>query len=170
MPTTVTIDQVTTEDAGPSVAPYKISQQVGYTDVTVKFTPTHDGVVIPSYDLILGGSLFPDEDWYPDEGYYPDQGALIFGQPRDIIGWEIRLGGSDRASGKLVAMDNDRCGTARPASTRAVTHPTARAQGLRIPSGTQITTTFTYSDADDGGADGSLTINVYALTEGQGWA
>jgi hypothetical protein len=169
MPTTVTIDSVTTEDAAPAVAPHRISRQASKTDVTVKFTATHDGNIVPSYDLLPGGTLFPDEDWYPDEGYYPDQGAIVPGVPRDIIAWEIRLGGSDRSSGKLVAQDKDYAGVARAASTRAITNPEATAQGLRLASGTQITTTFTFTDADDGGADGSRTVNVYVLTEGQGW-
>lgn len=169
MPTTITIDQVTTEDAAPTVAPHRISANPAFKTVTVKFTATHDGNIVPSYDLLPGGTLFPDEDWYPDEGHYPDQGAIIPGVPRDIIGWEIRVGGIDRASGKLVAMDNDRSGIARPTSVRAVTNPEARAQGLRVASGTQITAVFTYDDANNGTGDGTKDINVYALTEGQGW-
>jgi hypothetical protein len=38
--TTISIDSVTTEDAAPTTAPHKISNQSGKNTVTVKFTPT----------------------------------------------------------------------------------------------------------------------------------
>lgn len=101
MPVTVTIDQVTTEDAQPSVAPHRISNQPGYQQAQVRFTPSHDGQIVP------GGALLPNSDgWlfppapqrpslslrpgaskrpgtkgtlYPDTGIMPDQWVLVPG-------------------------------------------------------------------------------------------
>lgn len=171
MPTTISIDSITTEDVAPTVAPHRISALGGWNTVTVKFTPTHDGQLVPTEDLLPSdGTLFPNEGVYPDDGNYPDIGALIPGVPRDIIGWEIRVGGSDKASGKLVAKAGSRASATRPASSRAVTNPAVSTYGVRSPSGSQITVSFAYADANDLTGDGAKNVNVYVLTESQGWS
>lgn len=172
MPTTVTIDSVTTEDAQPTVAPHKISALGAWDDVTVRFTATHDGQLVPSDDLVPSdGSIWPDEGYYPDEGWYPDEGANVDGWARDIIGWSIKENSSDPTSGRVIAQNLSRCSTVGVCGTRAplnaVCGPEAKG---RIPSGTQVTTPFTYADANDGGGDGVRDVKVYALTESQGWS
>lgn len=174
MPTTISIDSVTTEDAQPSVAPHKISRDPAYDDVSVKFTPTHDGDLVPSNDLLPSdGTIFPDEGYYPDEGWYPDEGAIVPGWPRDIIGWSVRENGSatDPTSGRVISQNIGRCSSSRVCGSRAaLNNACGRESKARIPSGTQITAPFVFTDADDGGADGSRSVNVWVLTESQGWS
>jgi hypothetical protein len=55
--TAVTIDSVTTEDAAPTTAPHKISNQTGKNLVTVKFTATTtDASRIRAWIVRWGGS------------------------------------------------------------------------------------------------------------------
>jgi hypothetical protein len=170
MPTSISVDSVTTEDAAPGAAPHRISDKAGWTTLTVAFTPTHDGALVPSDDLLPSdGSAFPGEVW-PDDGTYPDQGAVLPGVARDVIGWEVRLGGSDAASGRLVERAGTRVSPSRLAGTRTRIGPAVSTPGVRSASGTQITATFDYVDANDGGGDGARTVNVYVLTESQGWS
>ena len=96
MPTTVVINSVTTEDAQPNVAPHRISRDPAKDDVTLQFTATNDGQIVPSADLLpSAGTIFPDAGYYPDTDIFPDEGAIVPGWPRDFIGWTIREGGVD---------------------------------------------------------------------------
>lgn len=171
MPTAISVDSVTTEDAAPGVAPHRISALGAWDDVTVQFTATHDGQIEPSADLLpSGGTIFPNEGYYPDTGIYPNLGAVIPSVARDTIGWTMREGGSDPTSGKVIAQDMARCSPARVCGTRATLNTRCRGEGgVRIAPGAQVTQTFTYADANDGGGDGARTVNVYVLTESQGW-
>lgn len=173
MPTTTTIDSVVTEDAVPAIAPHRISADAAHNVATTKFTPTHDGDLTPGPTTYpTDGSIFPASDPaaagpFPDDpAFYPDDGALIGGVAQDIIGYVIRAGGVDQTTGKLVEAAGSVCSAALPCSAR---RPCSE-WGLRLPSGTQVTKAITYADADDGGADGARTINVYVLTENQGWS
>jgi hypothetical protein len=172
LPTTISIDSITTEDAAPSAAPHRISSQAGWSTLTVQFTPTHDGAIVPSADLLpTDGTIFPDENYYPDDGWYPDEGAIEPGVARDIIGWTIRENGSDPTSGRVIAQNVGRCSSARVCGSRAaLNNACSRESKARTPSGQQIATTFAYADANDGGGDGSRNVNVWALTESQGWS
>lgn len=172
MPTTITIDSVTTEDPQPTVAPHKISASDAWDDVVVKFTATHDGQLVPTDDLVPSdGTIWPDEDYFPDEGWYPDEGANVDGWARDIIGWTIRESSSDPTTGKVIAQNIGRCSNARVCGSRAALNNACGFESkARIPSGTQVTVPFTYADANDGGGDGVRDVKVYALTESQGWS
>jgi hypothetical protein len=152
LPTTISIDSITTEDAAPSAAPHRISSQAGWSTLTVQFTPTHDGAIVPSADLLpTDGTIFPDENYYPDDGWYPDEGAI---EP-----------------GVVIAQNVGRCSSARVCGSRAaLNNACSRESKARTPSGQQIATTFAYADANDGGGDGSRNVNVWALTESQGWS
>lgn len=170
--TSISIDSVTTEDVQPAVAPHRISRDAGHTTVTLKFTAYHDGQIRPSADLAPSdGTIFPDEGYYPDTDIYPDEGAIIPGVPRDTIGWTIREGGADSTTGLVVAQNIRRCSPSRVCGTRAALNPACGPEGdVRVGPGVQVTTSFTFADADDGGADGARTMNVYVLTEAQGWS
>lgn len=124
---------------------------------------------------------------YPDTGIVPDQGALVpqdgyaplfpgftpgasaipaggpFNPFRPLVGFVVREGGADPSTGKAIKFAGIRAGAA-PCSTRRV----ASRQDYSSASGTPVPLTFTFADADDGGADGARTINVYVQLEGQG--
>lgn len=173
MATATTIDSVVTEDAVPAVAPHRISRDAAHNLVTVKFTPTHDGSLTPGPTTYPSdGSIFPASTDaaagpFPDDPtFYPDDGALILGVAQDLIGYVVREGGTDSTTGKLIAVAGSVCSASLPCSAR---RPCSE-WGYRIPSGTQVTKAITFADADDGGADGARTINVYVLTDNQGWS
>lgn len=171
MPTTTTIDSVVTTDAVPAVAPHRISPQAGKDTVTVKFTPTHDGHLVPGPTVYPSdGSVYPASTDaalgpFPDD-FYPDEGALIPEVTQDIIAYVIREGGVDQTTGKAMEFAGSVCSAALPCSAR---RPCSE-WGYRAQSGTQVTKALTYAEANDGGADGSRTVNVYVLTENQGWS
>lgn len=174
MPTTTTVT-VTTEDAQPTVAPHKISDKTGFTDVSAPFTPTHDGQIVPSHDLLPNDSeLYPTSDsndppLYPGatdaDPPFPDQGALIPGIARDVVGFIVKEGGSDPTSGKTLAQGGTRCGALPCSSSRPCS-----STDLRIRPGAAHALAFTYAQANDGAGDGTRTVNVWVLTENQGWS
>lgn len=173
MATAITLDLISTPDAAPVAAPYRISDEAGYSTATVKFTATHDGNLLPGPTVYPGdGTVFPASSNaaagpFPDDpAFYPDEGAMIPGVAQDIIGYVIREGGTDQTSGKAVEFAGSVCSAALPCSSRRV----CSEWGLRVPSGTQLTTLIPYADANDGTGDGAKTMNVYILTENQGWS
>lgn len=173
MPVTTTIDTVTTEDAAPTAAPHRISNVAGYQTATVQFTATHDGNMTPGPTTYPSdGSIFPASSDaaagpFPDDpAFIPDDGALVPGVAQDIIGYIVREGGSDPASGRPIAFAGSVCSAALPCSSRRK----CSEWGYRVPSGTQVTLPITYADANDGAGDGAKTINVYILAENQGWS
>lgn len=52
----VTVDSVTTADAGPAVAPHRISSQPGHNQATVEFTPTAAAGPIRAWRITVGGN------------------------------------------------------------------------------------------------------------------
>lgn len=172
MPTTVAIDQVQTADASPTVAPHRISRNPAYDDVDVTFTPTHDGELVPTDDLLpTEGTRYPDEGVWPDDDVYPDQGATVVeGEPRDIIGWTIQMGGTTPTTGTTVAQVTNRCSPVRKCGVSSGGKDRrASSRGFRQASGLPIQVDLQFLQFDDGAADGARAMNVYVLTESQGW-
>lgn len=171
MPTTITINSVVTEDAVPAVAPHRISPDPAHDDVAITFTPVHDGNIVPTSDLLPNaGSIYPDEGWCPDDPLMvPDRGAIIPGVPRDTVGYVIREGGLTPSTGRRIRQVTNRCSVNRVCGNGPdfVVHDPARE--LRVVSATAMADAFTFADANDGGADGPRDINVWVLTENQGW-
>lgn len=193
MPTTTVIANIQTEDKTPAVAPYVISPDPSHRTVTFDFTPTHDGVIVPSNDLIPGlGAVYPTAPLlptpglhpmvglhpggvgaalFPDSGAYPDSGGLDPGNTvRDMVGYVVREGGTDSTTGRVVAQNVKRCSSSRACGTRPALNSVCSSTDFRSPSGTTIHFSEIYPDFNDGGADGPRTVNVWALTENQGWS
>lgn len=171
MPTTVTIDSVTTEDAQPTVAPHKISALGAWDDVAVQFTATHDGDIVPTNDALPSeGTIYPDEGWFPDDPLMvADRGAMIPGVPRDTIGYIVRVGGSGPSSGRLVEQRANRCSVNRVCSSDPA-KAAVSSYGTRVAPGAPVVRGYTYAQVNDGAGDGARTVNVYVLTESQGWS
>jgi hypothetical protein len=171
VPTTITINSVVTEDAVPAVAPHRISADPAHDDVTFAFTPVHDGNIVPRSDLVPGeGTIYPDEGWCPDDPLMvADRGAIIPGVPRDTVGYIIREGGATPSSGRLIRQVTNRCSDNRVCGSTADFAVRDPARELRVQPPNQIVDAFTFADANDGGADGPRDINVWVLTENQGW-
>lgn len=171
MPTTFGGLTVQTEDAAPLVAPHRISADPAHDDVAVSFSPVHDGNIVPTSDLVpSAGSIYPDDGWFPDDPLMvADRGAIIPGVPRDTVGYIIREGGATPSTGRLVRQVTNRCSDNRVCGSGpgyAVRDP---ARELRVESANAIADAFTFADVDDGGGDGPRDINVWVLTENQGW-
>lgn len=164
MPTTTSIDSVTTEDAAPTTAPHKISAISGKDTATVKLTPTHDGNLVPCAELIPSeGALVPSERLTPDEALAPYDG-IYPGRVQPMIGVRVEEGGSAVGTGTLMdyvgAPCSDTllaCSDSRPCTDWSST------------SGAQLTRILSYAETG-GPADGNQTINVYVNTEAQGWS
>lgn len=147
MATTVTIDSITTEDAAPIVAPFRISAIPGFSTATVKFTPTHDGDIYPMATLVV------------DEGVTP-----LYPAPnvRKIIGYRFRMGGSDFKSGVDLGRKGEPCGQ-EPCSVKR------KCTSWNSDSGVQLTEVIDYAETG-APADGDQTVNIYVNTDLQGWS
>jgi len=185
MPTTITVDLVTTEDAQPTVAPHRVSADPAHDDVEVRVTATHDGGLVPG-EMIPWEEPLPEmrrppvrpgagvrpgtyEPLLPDDTLYPDRDALIPGIPRDTIAWVINAGGTSPDTGRRIKDGfHNRCSAAFACSTTRTA--TRKRPPHRLKSGQQRIVTFTYADANDGGADHVVTVNVWTYTPGQGWS
>lgn len=56
MAVAVSIDSVSSADAAPPAAPYRISKIAGHDRATVKFTPTTTAGVIRAWRVLIGGA------------------------------------------------------------------------------------------------------------------
>lgn len=146
MATTVTIDSVTTGDAAPVTAPFRISAKATKSTATVKFTPTHDGLLFPST------ALAPEEQ----EAIIPE------GPPRKILGYRLRLGGASYATGVDLGHRGEVCGEEVCSEARVCSE-------WDSPSGVQLTEVIDYAETGTL-ADGDYAVNLYVNTDGQGWA
>jgi hypothetical protein len=163
---------VTTEDAAPGAAPYRISDKGAWDDWTYQLSVTHDGALVPTEDLVPSdGSIYPDEGWCPDDSrMIADRGAPIPGVVRDVVGVIVRSGGSTPASGKLIQQTTNRCSVNRVCGTRPDMAVRDAAREFReVANALALNGAFTYADVNDGSGDGPRTINVWVLTENQGW-
>lgn len=145
MPTTVTIDSVTTADRAPTVAPHTISNKATKDTATALFTPTHDGTYLPKPELV--------PPWTP-------------GVAGIMLAYMVREGGSTPYTGTIVGRKGLVCSESEPCSD---TTAPLLCTDWTSPSGTQLSEAVTYAETG-GPADGSQTINVYVCTDRQGWA
>lgn len=164
MPTTVSIDSVTTEDAAPTTAPNRISAKAGKNTATVKFTPTHDGNFIPKNELIPQGDalrpserLNPSESLVPYDGWYP-------GRQQPTIAVRIEEGGAAVGTGRLMDRFGLVCSDAFEVCSDSLP-----CSDFSSPSGTQLQKVLTYAETG-APADGDEQINIYVNTEMQGWS
>lgn len=133
---------MSTGDADPALAPYRLSQKAGKDSATVQITATHDGVTYPS------DSLAPSDDFIP-------------GNPLPTVGYSMEEGGAGPGTGRIIDSRTSvctprlNCGTARVAGT------------WTLPGGYSVNVPVS---ALSTGGDGDRAVNVYALTKGQGWA
>lgn len=185
MPTVITIDLVTTEDAQPTVAPHRVSADPAHDDVEVRFTATNDGGLLPGEmipweeplpenrrpPLRIGPGVRPGaiEPIFPSDTLYPDIDALVPGMLRDSIAWVMNVGGVSPDTGKRVTDGfHNRCSSAFACSTtRAATR---RRPPNRLKSGVQRIVTTTYAAISDGSGDSTVTLKVWIYTPGQGWS
>lgn len=124
---------------------------------------------------------------YPDTGLYPDMdatvptngtdpldpgftpGGSVYPSPgtflvhRRAIGYVVREGGVSALTGRCVAQKGIRAGAGACSATRRVCSST----DWSSLSGAQVPLSFTFADADDGGADGTRQITVYVALPGQ---
>jgi hypothetical protein len=144
MPTTITIDSVTTADKAPTVAPHKISNKTGKSTATFLFTPVHNGVYVAAPELVT--------PWTP---------GVASEDPRvhGARGWQQRVHRHHRWSqGARVQRESEPCSD----STLACTD-------WDSPSGTQLTGDVTYAETG-APADSTQRITVYVCTDRQGWS
>jgi hypothetical protein len=147
LPTTVTIDSITTEDVAPAAAPYRISGVAGFSTATLLFTPTHDGTIYPMDTLAL------------DEGVTP-----LYPAPnvRKIIAYRVRMGGTDFKSGVDLGRKGEPCGQEPCSAARKCT-------SWNSDSGVQLTEVIDYAETG-GPADGDKDVTIYVNTDLQGWS
>lgn len=163
MPTTTSIDSVTTEDAAPTTAPHKISAISGKNTATVKFTPTHDGNLVPCAELTPSAGLVPSEHLTPDEALMPSDG-IYPGLVLPMIGVRIEEGGGAVGAGTLMDYVGAPC-----SDTLLACSDSRPCTDWSSASGVQLTRILSYAETG-GPADGNQTINVYVNTEAQGWS
>jgi hypothetical protein len=73
----VTFSYITTEDAAPAAAPYRISDKAGFNEADVGFIPQHDGTLVPGASLLPGDSdLIPPPPLRPGVGTFPGNHAF----------------------------------------------------------------------------------------------
>lgn len=145
MPTTVTIDQVTTGDAAPVVAPHRISNKATKDTASVTFTPTHDGVLYPSDVLIPGDDL-------------------ILGAAQKILAVRVTDGGGiSPYTGTLVGRKG------LLATDQIACSESLACTDWESPSGTQLSEDVTYAETG-APADGPQAIYVWVNTNKQGWS
>jgi hypothetical protein len=144
--TTTTLDSITTADATPTSAPFKISAVPTKNQAVVAFTPTHDG------------------NSFPGSGDLPGSGNLP-GEAKVILAYRVLLGGSNFETGTNLGFRGVICGDFHKVESNG----SVRCSNFNSPSGVQLTENIDYPETG-GPADGSYVVNVYVLTEDQGWS
>lgn len=145
-PTTTTIDSVQAEDA----VRQAISAVSGRDQATVKYTPTSDGNLVPSDQLV------------PHDGLVPSGVALT------VIGVRIEEGGGTAVgTGTLMARRGLLCSDSIELCSDNDANMVC--SDWTSPSGTQLTDILTYAETG-APADGPETIYVWVATDGQGYS
>lgn len=161
MTTTITIDTVTTEDAAPIVAPHRVSRVTGFTLAHVLFHGTSDLVAIgPDVDLVPDVPTLGPDTTLELDGQEMTDGPVPGDVQAPLLGWAIKLGGADVASGTTL--------TAKAACGAAPVSPRRVCGAVKIASGIQVAKDVSSTDLNSG--DTSYTINAYMQTQKAGWA
>lgn len=195
MPVTVNITALSSTDAVPAAAPYKLGPAAGnHLDVT--FLPVHDGNLVPGQSLLpTDGEIYPalldtSADPVPNADLLPDRGAAIPGPSNiplfpDVAGvFPSNLNqypGRDILSYRDVVAWVLREGGSDAYTGKAVKFAGCRCGPLpcssrrlasqsdyRLVSGYQDSTVVTFPDADDGGGDGLRNAALWVTVENQG--
>lgn len=141
MTVTVSVDQVTTEDVAPTVAPFKISAQAGETTATVLYTPNStESHLCCSDDLDCSPTLAC--------------GDATNGRCIRVV--RMIFNGSNRGNGKRVFHAGVMCGL------DVCGGPDPGNLPLRIPQGTQRSNSLAYA-ATGPPADGDYDVSLYVF-------
>jgi hypothetical protein len=146
VPTTVTVNSVTTADAAPTTAPNKISAQSSKDTATVVFTPSEAG----------DGHLYPSDALYPRDDLFPDQA------PPTIDAWVMRIGGSSASTGTLLEHAGHKCGTFKCGQVKCDSV-------IAAPLASTISKAVKYADFAGPPADQDETVTIYVNRNGDGW-
>lgn len=130
---------VTTSDRDPAVAPHRISNKTGKDRAVVTIAPA--------------GALYPGAGLLPGAGLQP-------GMTPRIVAYRVKLGGTSPATGVELGSAGKVCGSGyRAGQTKC---------GHALMASAAVTENVDYSETG-GPADGNQTVNVWVLSEGQGW-
>lgn len=137
------LDSVSTADAAPGAAPYRISDKPGHDTATVAFTPRPRVAPVPNELLVPSDTLAPDTG------------------DTQIKGWIMRLGGSDAHTGIEIDSQGSVIGSGMKIRRRVTRY--------RAPVGEQQQVSVSYAELPSLG-DGPEQISVYVNRNGEGWA